>query len=91
MVSSITEILAPAHAPDWAQDRSALWNAVEQIERRKDAQASREVHVALPSELTPEQNRDLVRWFVQVQFVARGMVADIAFTPLGGRRPAQPP
>ena len=73
-----TEILAPAHAPDWARDRSALWNAVEQIERRKDAQVSREVRVALPSELSVEQNRDLVRGFVQEQFVARGMVADIA-------------
>ena len=78
-----TEILAPAHAPDWARDRSALWNAVEQIERRKDAQVSREVRVALPSELTPEQNRDLVRglkahaeiggfarWGVQVMRIA---------------------
>ena len=73
-----SEILAPTHAPDWARDRSALWNAVEQIERRKDAQVSREVRVALPSELSPEQNRDLVRGFVQAQFVARGMVADIA-------------
>lgn len=73
-----TEILAPEHAPDWARDRASLWNAVEQVERRKDAQVSREVRVALPSELTPEQNRDLVRGFVQAQFVARGMVADIA-------------
>jgi ATP-dependent exoDNAse (exonuclease V) alpha subunit len=73
-----TEILAPEHAPDWVRDRSALWNAVEQIERRKDAQVSREVRVALPSELTPEQNRDLVREFVQAQFVARGMIADVA-------------
>lgn len=73
-----SEILAPAHAPDWARDRSALWNAVEQTERRKDAQVSREVRVALPSELSPGQNRDLVRGFVQAQFVARGMVADIA-------------
>lgn len=73
-----SEILAPAHAPDWARDRSALWNAVEAVERRRDAQVSREVRVALPSELSPEQNRDLVRGFVQAQFVSRGMVADIA-------------
>lgn len=69
------EIIAPEHA---AHDRSSLWDTVKDIERRKDAQVSREVRVALPSELTPEQNRDLVRGFVQVQFVARGMVADIA-------------
>ena len=72
-----SEILALAHAPDWARDRSSLWNAVEAVERRKDAQVSREVRVALPSELTLEQNRDLVRGFVQAQFVDRGMIADI--------------
>ena len=44
-----SEILAPEHAPDWARDRSALWNAVEQIERRKDAQVSREVCPGGPS------------------------------------------
>ena len=86
-----TEILAPEHAPDWARDRSSLWNAVEAIERRKDAQVSREVRVALPSELTPEQNRDLVRGFVQAQFVARGMVADIALHAPGREARCQRP
>lgn len=73
-----TEIIAPDHAPAWVHDRSALWNAVEDVERRKDAQVAREVRVALPSELTTEQNADLVRAFVQEQFVARGMIADVA-------------
>ena len=73
-----TEIVAPEHAPAWVRDRSALWNAVEDAERRKDAQVAREVRVALPSELTLEQNADLVRAFVQEQFVARGMIADVA-------------
>jgi hypothetical protein len=73
-----TEIIAPDNAPAWVHDRSALWNAVENIERRKDAQVAREVRVALPSELTTEQNADLVRAFVQEQFVARGMIADVA-------------
>ena len=73
-----TEIIAPDNAPAWAHDRSSLWNAVEDAERRKDAQVAREVRVALPSELTTEQNADLVRAFVQEQFVARGMIADVA-------------
>lgn len=73
-----TEIIAPDHAPAWVHDRSALWNAVEDVERRKDAQVAREVRVALPSELSTEQNADLVRAFVQEQFVARGMIADVA-------------
>jgi hypothetical protein len=69
-----TEIIAPDHAPAWVHDRSSLWNAVEDAERRKDAQVAREV----PSELTTAQNADLVRAFVQEQFVARGMIADVA-------------
>jgi len=73
-----TEIIAPDNAPAWVHDRSSLWNAVEDAERRKDAQVAREVRVALPSELTTEQNADLVRAFVQEQFVARGMIADVA-------------
>jgi hypothetical protein len=73
-----TEIIAPDNAPAWVHDRSALWNAVEDAERRKDAQVAREVRVALPSELTTAQNADLVRAFVREQFVARGMIADVA-------------
>ncbi|MFT6537846.1 MAG: hypothetical protein ACJAQU_002762 [Loktanella salsilacus] len=72
------EIIAPEHAPDWARDRASLLNAMEVIESRKDAQVSREVRVALPAKLTPEQNRDLAGGFVQAQLVACGMVADIA-------------
>ena len=72
-----SEIVAPDHAPAWAHDRSALWNAVEQSETRVNSRVAREVRVALPSELTLEQNANLVRAFVREQFVARGMVADV--------------
>lgn len=73
-----TEILAPDHAPDWASDRSELWNRVEEAETRKNSQVAREVRVALPAELTHAQRIELVRDFAQEQFVDRGMVADIA-------------
>ena len=74
-----TEILAPRESPDWAQDRARLWNAVEQAERRVDAQVAREIRVAIPRELRPEDGRALVRDYAQRSFVDRGMVADIAF------------
>lgn len=76
----ITHLGQPSHRgrTAGARDRSSLWNAVEDAERRKDAQVAREVRVALPSELTLEQNADLVRAFVQEQFVDRGMIADVA-------------
>ena len=72
------EILAPVHAPEWAQDRAALWNAVEAAETRKNSQVAREIRVALPAELDHGQRVELVRDFCQRQFVDRGMVADIA-------------
>ncbi|MCB2076206.1 MAG: MobA/MobL family protein, partial [Novosphingobium sp.] len=73
-----TEILAPEGAPAWARDRAKLWNAVEQAERRRDAQLSRQLILALPHELTDAQRQELVRDFVQREFVSRGMVADLA-------------
>jgi Ti-type conjugative transfer relaxase TraA len=73
-----TEILAPADAPAWIHDRSALWNAVEHAERRKDAQLAREIEIGLPVELTKEQQVELLRDFTQRAFVSQGMVADIA-------------
>ena len=72
------ETLAPANAPEWVQDRAALWNAVEAAETRKNSQVAREIRVALPAELDHAQRVELVRDFCQRQFVDRGMVADIA-------------
>ena len=73
-----TEIIAPDQAPDWASDRSELWNRVEESETRKNSQVAREVRVALPDELTHAQRVALLRDYAQAQFVDRGMVADIA-------------
>lgn len=73
-----SEIVAPDNAPEWMKDRAQLWNAVEAAERRKDAQLSREIQLALPHELDDAQRRDLVRDFARAEFVSRGMVADIA-------------
>lgn len=73
-----TLILAPSHAPEWAKDRNRLWNEVEKIERNKNSQLAREINVALPNEISPENQRELIQSYVQEQFVDRGMVADIA-------------
>jgi ATP-dependent exoDNAse (exonuclease V) alpha subunit len=72
------EIMAPERTPAWMLDRAQLWNAVEAVEKRKDAQLAREVLLSLPHELTQEQRRDLVREFVRSEFVGQGMIADIA-------------
>jgi ATP-dependent exoDNAse (exonuclease V) alpha subunit len=46
---------------EWAKDRSALWNAAEASEKRKDARVAREIEVALPHELSSEQRLELTR------------------------------
>ena len=81
------EILTTRDSPAWAQDRARLWNMVEAAERRKDAQVAREVRVAIPRELRPDDGRALVRAFAQRAFVDRGMVADIAYHGGQGENP----
>lgn len=71
-------ILAPSYVPDWAMERETLWNAVEARETRKDAQLARSIILALPRELSLEQNTALLREYVEAVFVSRGMIADLA-------------
>lgn len=80
------EFILPSDAPAWARaliaDRSvagaseAFWNRVEAFETRKDAQLAKEFILALPRELTTEQNIAMMREFVAEQVSARGLVAD---------------
>ncbi|MFT8328123.1 Ti-type conjugative transfer relaxase TraA [Gluconobacter oxydans] len=72
-----SEILLPDGAPERFLDRATLWNEVEAIEKRKDAQLAREVEFSIPREMTQAQGIALARDFVREQFVERGMVADL--------------
>jgi Ti-type conjugative transfer relaxase TraA len=72
-----SEVLLPEDAPDAWSDRERLWNDVEAFEVRKDAQLAREVEFALPRELSQAQGIELARDFVEVEFVSKGMVADL--------------
>lgn len=73
-----SEIMTPDNAPDWMRDRDQLWNAVEAVEKRRDAQLAREIEVALPRELDRGERLELLRGFVLREFVDRGMIADVA-------------
>ena len=63
---------------EWARERSALWNAAEATERRKDARVAREIEVALPHELTAEQRLELTRDFAQSLANRYGVAVDFA-------------
>ena len=72
------DVFLPEFAPsDW-KDRSVLWNAVEKNEKTKDSRLAREFVPALPIELTPAQWQELLTDFIQNNFVADGMCADVA-------------
>ena len=68
----------PPNAPDTFKDRSVLWNGVELAEKSGNAQLAREIEIALPKELTLEQQIALTRVYIQQTFVAVGMCADFA-------------
>lgn len=74
----ISEIFKPENAPVWMAERSMLWNAVEKIEVRKDAQLCRTWDAALPAELSAEQRLELVRNYCKQELVRRGMVVDMS-------------
>ncbi len=71
-------IFLPEYAPKEWQDRSALWNAVEENEKSKDSRLAREFVPALPIELTPAQWKELLSDFIQDIFVSDSMCADVA-------------
>lgn len=72
-----SEIILPDNAPEILKDRETLWNEVENVEKAKDAQLAREIEVALPKELSQEQQIDLARNY-GTYFAQQGMIADLS-------------
>ena len=71
------QVFLPENAPVEWQDRAILWNAVEDAEKSKDSRLAREFVVALPRELNADQQIALLTEYIQQQFVADGMCADV--------------
>lgn len=72
------EIFLPENAPKEFLDRSTLWNSVELNEKAINSQLARNFIIALPKELSLEENKELIREFIQENFVSKGMIADLA-------------
>ena len=73
-----TFILAPKDAPDWATDRSRLWNEVEASETRRNSVTAREWELALPSEISAEDRSQITRDFAQALVSRYGVAVDVA-------------
>jgi hypothetical protein len=73
-------LYAPENAPDWcrgAENIERFWNAAETAERRSDAQIADRVIIALPHELTLEQNKWLLQDHIR-DFTRQGRVVQVA-------------
>jgi hypothetical protein len=75
-----SDLAAPAQSPDWchgAANIERFWNAAEAAERRKDAVLAERIIIALPQELTLQQNIWLVKEHTR-EFTREGRVVQIA-------------
>lgn len=81
------EIILPDCAPQEYYDREVLWNEVQKIERRCDAQFAREIEVAFPIEMTREEQLECVRNYIKKNFVMEGMIADFVIHDTGKGNP----
>ena len=68
-------IITPKHVPEGITDRASLWNAVEALDGRR-GQMCRSWNIALPHELSFDQQRELAQEFIRREFISRGMIAD---------------
>ena len=81
------QVFLPEYAPQEWKDREQLWNAVEEVETAKDSRLAREFVVALPIELSREEQIELLQEFIQEQFLSDGMCADAAIHDTDGHNP----
>ncbi len=73
-----SEITLPPNAPKEYADRATLWNAVELSEKGQKSQLARMLKASLPNEWSYELAEEVVRDYVQQNFVDKGMCADWA-------------
>ncbi len=81
------QVFLPEYAPQEWTDREKLWNAVEEVETAKDSRLAREFVVALPIELSREEQIELLQEFIREQFISDGMCADAAIHDTDGHNP----
>ena len=82
-----SEVFLPPNAPPEWQDRSELWNAVEETEKMKDSRLARELIVALPIELELEDWKSMLKNFIKEECTDKGMCADVSIHDTDGHNP----
>ncbi|MBR1478924.1 MAG: MobA/MobL family protein [Lachnospiraceae bacterium] len=81
-----TEIMLADHTPPEWKDRQTLWNAVEDFEKKSDAQLARSLEFSLPFELSTEENIKLCQEVAEY-YRKQGMCVDFCIhAPDGGNK-----
>lgn len=80
------KIFMPENAPRAWENRAVLWNAVEASEKTKDSRLAREFVAALPIE-APQSWQAILTEYIERQFVADGMCADVCIHDTDGHNP----
>ncbi len=73
-----SEIMLPSNAPKEFLDRQTLWNSVDMTEKQYNGQVAQRVVMALPREISMEQNIEMVKEYCQKNFVDKGMCCDFS-------------
>lgn len=73
-----SKIFLPSYVPGRFSDREFLWNSVELNEKAINAQLARNFIIALPKELSLEENIKLINQFIKKNLVSKGMIVDLA-------------
>lgn len=74
-----SEVMLPENAPAEYSDPAVLWNSVEMMERNNStAQLARTYRVEIPNEWSYELATEVMRDYIERNFVSRGMCAQFA-------------
>ena len=74
----VSQIYAPENTKSALLDRNQLWNAVEKVERKKNALLAREFEIAFPSELNAQQRKKMLDELCQNLVKKHGVIVDAA-------------
>ena len=82
-----SEIMLCKNAPEAYRDRETLWNSAQAAERQVNGQYYREIELALPREMSRDQQIEAVREYCRENFVEKGMCCDWALHDKGDGNP----
>lgn len=80
-------IMLPPNAPKQYQDRQTLWKEVQNNETADNARYCKDIMIAIPKDLTREQQIKLVTDFFDVNFVQKGYACQINIHDKGDGNP----